>query len=119
MFLDVPVHDQVNGHGGITTNYFTLYLGLVPESAVSSVWRQVVDFGLEKIGDYSAFVMLDALARFQILMQLEKIVIHIQFQTNIAILLDIPMTMDLRWCGRSQSVILLLGATRYTYITQP
>ena len=80
----MPLHDQVNGHGGITTNYFTLYLGLVPESAVSSVWQQVVDFGLEKIGDYSAFVMLEALARFQIFMQLEKIAIHIKFQIHIA-----------------------------------
>ena len=83
-FLDVPLHDQVNGHGGITTNYFTLYFGLVPESAVSSVWQQVVDFGLEKIGDYSAFVMLEALARFQISLQLEKIVVHINLHIHIA-----------------------------------
>ena len=80
----MPLHDQVNGHGGITTNYFTLYLGLVPESAVSSVWQQVVDFGLEKIGDYSAFVMLEALARFQLFMQLDKIVVHINLHIHIA-----------------------------------
>ena len=52
----------VNGHGGVTTDYFTSYFGLVPANAVQHVWDAMVTFGLTQIGDYGAFIFLSALA---------------------------------------------------------
>ena len=64
-YCDGPCADPaVNGHGGVTTNYFTLYAGLVPAEATAAVSRQLAAFGLNRIGDYGSFVFLSALARY-------------------------------------------------------
>jgi len=64
-YCDGPCADPaVNGHGGVTTNYFTLYAGLVPAEATTAVSRQLAAFGLNRIGDYGSFVFLSALARY-------------------------------------------------------
>eukprot|EP00040_Diaphanoeca_grandis_P032975 m.200886 g.200886 ORF g.200886 m.200886 type:complete len:930 (-) comp32780_c0_seq3:56-2845(-) len=62
-FCDGPCNDSVvNNHGGVTTNYFTTYFGLVPEESKGAVWQQIADAGLTGIGDYGAFVFVNALA---------------------------------------------------------
>lgn len=58
----------VRGHGGVTTDYFTTFLGLVPDAdgagtAAAARCAAMAEFGLEGIGDYGAFVFVGALAR--------------------------------------------------------
>jgi hypothetical protein len=64
-FCDGPCADPaVAGHHGVTTDYFTAYLGLVQtEAEAAAVSRHLADFGLNRIGDYGSFVFLSALAR--------------------------------------------------------
>eukprot|EP00039_Didymoeca_costata_P011354 m.159020 g.159020 ORF g.159020 m.159020 type:complete len:742 (+) comp15145_c0_seq4:511-2736(+) len=64
-YCDGPCTDpDVNGHGGITTNYFTLYFGIVPDESISAVWHQIATTGMTGFGDYGAFIFLNALARY-------------------------------------------------------
>eukprot|EP00666_Eupelagonemidae_sp_cell4sb_P010802 gene10802-23241_t len=64
-FCDGPCADpKVKNHGGIDTNVFTSYLGLVPKGRVGGVWRQLAAHGMTGIGDYGAFAMLNALSAF-------------------------------------------------------
>ena len=53
---------KVQHHGGVTTNYFTLFHDLVPAASVNGVWNELKEWGLEHIGDYGAWVFLNALA---------------------------------------------------------
>ena len=58
----------VRGHGGVTTDYFTTFLGLVPDAdgagtAAAARCGAMAEVGLEGIGDYGAFVFVGALAR--------------------------------------------------------
>jgi len=63
-FRDGPCAEPaVSGHGGVTTNYFTLYHGLVPKANIQDVWAQITAFGLTLIGDYGAHVFINALAQ--------------------------------------------------------
>ena len=53
---------KVDGHSGIYSDMYPLYLGLVPEGSVGNVWKKLAAWGLEQIGDYGAFVYFHALA---------------------------------------------------------
>ena len=41
---------------------FTAYLGLVPNGSAGVVWSALKAWGLEQMGDYGAFIFLNALA---------------------------------------------------------
>jgi len=56
------VCEEVKGKSLMMTNMFTLLFGMIPEKNVASVWHTVADWGLEKIGDYGAFMYLNALS---------------------------------------------------------
>ena len=62
-FCDGPCADPtVNKHSGVTTNYFTASLGMVPEEWVSNVWDELAKWGLVQIGDFGSHFYLNALA---------------------------------------------------------
>lgn len=62
-FCDGPCTDPaVDHHGGVVTNYFTLFNGLVPARWVDNVWRELARHGLREIGDYGSHIFLNALA---------------------------------------------------------
>ena len=64
-FCDGPCTDtRVNHHSGVTTNYFTMFLGLVPTAWVPNVWRELAKWGLVQIGDFGSFVYLNALSMY-------------------------------------------------------
>jgi hypothetical protein len=64
-FCDGPCADAiVDHHSGVTTNYFTMYHGLVPDAWVPNVWRELAEWGLVQIGDFGSFVYLNALSMY-------------------------------------------------------
>merc|ERR1712217_201173 len=56
------VCEDVHGNSLVMTNIFTLFFGMVPEEHVASAWQTVADWGLENMGDYGAFMYLNALS---------------------------------------------------------
>ena len=51
-FCDGICTDQkVNGHSGIYSDMYPLWMGLVPEEHVATVWKSLTSWGLEQIGD--------------------------------------------------------------------
>jgi hypothetical protein len=62
-FCDGPCADpKVNKHGGVTTNYFTASLGIVPEQWFSNVWEELAKWGLVQIGDFGSHFYMNALS---------------------------------------------------------
>ena len=51
-FCDGICTDQkVDGHSGIYSDMYPLWMGLVPEAHVANVWKSLTSWGLEQIGD--------------------------------------------------------------------